>query len=380
MKKTLLLTCLALFSCLYINEAKALTQAEADEISEKFFENWCYFTEGEKAPKVDCMMDCLITSMVNSDDDTYLLSKEGVPGKEYTYNVLYRVPAEVFEEYVEENFFVTSSYIEQLRESFNSINGYDYKEIEGKYYYEFTYELIAAGGWGTAIYTNVKGYKDLGNNYYEFYIYDAALDENYVPSDDDILDQDHVNIDGEIFELFKAYRFKVYYTKDELKFASKEQIENSQIAKSSELILYEDLLENETSREFTEKTTSFDISKDEELKFSINSNFELFDKVFVDGKEVDKEMYEAKSGSTIISFKEDYIKNLTEGEHTFKTTFKDGSSAETKFTVQKSVVEGTVPNPDTGLFTGLGLMGLIGALSAGVYVSLKRKNKFIRFN
>ncbi len=57
--------------------------------------------------------------------------------------------------------------------------------------------------------------------------------------------------------------------------------------------------------------------------------------------------------------------NETSQTYTFKITRKD---------VVKE--EGTIKNPATGLFTGLGLMGLVGAVSAGAYVTIKRKNKF----
>lgn len=123
--------------------------------------------------------------------------------------------------------------------------------------------------------------------------------------------------------------------------------------------------------EFIEAPTKFDVTKDKKLTFRIDKDFNLFDKVYVDGKEVDKKMYEAKSGSTVITFTDEYTKTLKDGEHTFKTTFTDGSFAETAFAVGQ-----TISNPETGLFIGVGTVGLIGLISVGLYFLLKNKNVF----
>lgn len=78
------------------------------------------------------------------------------------------------------------------------------------------------------------------------------------------------------------------------------------------------------------------ISEDtEEVSFKINCEFSLFDgKVYLDDKLVDEDLYIAKEGSTIITFKADYVKTWTEGNHTLKVAFADGGSATTEFTVK----------------------------------------------
>ena len=63
-----------------------------------------------------------------------------------------------------------------------------------------------------------------------------------------------------------------------------------------------------------------------------NGDFEKFQSVKVDGIVVDAKYYTVAKGSTIITFKEDYLKTLSTGNHTFELVWTDGS-ATTKFTI-----------------------------------------------
>ena len=101
---------------------------------------------------------------------------------------------------------------------------------------------------------------------------------------------------------------------------------------------------------------TYTITKDGEATFKINGEFSLFDKVYVDGNLVAEENYTAKSGSTIITFKPDYMNSLTEGNHTLKVTYTDGGDATTTFTIAKVAeenngtadkAENTTNNPKT---------------------------------
>lgn len=67
--------------------------------------------------------------------------------------------------------------------------------------------------------------------------------------------------------------------------------------------------------------------KEGDLSFTANGAFKKFVSVFVDGKEVDTANYKAKAGSTIITFKESYVKTLSAGEHTITVTFTDGAAS-----------------------------------------------------
>lgn len=65
-----------------------------------------------------------------------------------------------------------------------------------------------------------------------------------------------------------------------------------------------------------------------------NGEFTKFQRVKVDGTVIDASNYTVTEGSTIITFKADYLKTLSEGSHTFELVWTDGS-ASTSFTVAK---------------------------------------------
>ena len=84
----------------------------------------------------------------------------------------------------------------------------------------------------------------------------------------------------------------------------------------------------------------FNSEDDKNLAFKCNMDYELFEKmgkVYVDEKEVDEKYYTSKSGSTIITFTDEYVDLLSEGEHTLKIALNEGSEGEasTMFTISK---------------------------------------------
>ena len=107
---------------------------------------------------------------------------------------------------------------------------------------------------------------------------------------------------------------------------------------------------------------NYTINKDNELKFRIDAEYSLFDKVYIDNELVDANNYISKEGSTIITFNKDYINNLSVGEHTLKVVFNDGE-ASTKFSVLKEEIENpsTKDNFEKYVITGIvSIVGLIG--------------------
>ena len=118
------------------------------------------------------------------------------------------------------------------------------------------------------------------------------------------------------------------------------------------------------------------ITKNNEAKFRINADYSLFDgKVYVDGVLVDSENYTSESGSTIITFKKEYVDSLSAGEHTLKVTFTDGGEATTTFTVAN--VTPDIDNPKTGdniaLYIVTGVLSMIGLAGAGVFAYRRKQ-------
>ena len=82
---------------------------------------------------------------------------------------------------------------------------------------------------------------------------------------------------------------------------------------------------------------------DDAMTISGNGEFSKFVTVKVDGTEVSKENYTAKSGSTIITFKKEYLNTLSAGTHTCEIVWTDGS-ASTTFTIKATTPEKTDDN------------------------------------
>ena len=80
-----------------------------------------------------------------------------------------------------------------------------------------------------------------------------------------------------------------------------------------------------------------------------------FLRVLVDGTVVDPSNYTVTEGSTIITFKPEFLKTLPEGSHTFELVWTDGT-ASTSFTVAKNTSgnNGGNSNNDSSNTTGSG--------------------------
>ena len=72
------------------------------------------------------------------------------------------------------------------------------------------------------------------------------------------------------------------------------------------------------------------------LVFQCNGKLENLIGVYVDGKAVDKNMYEVASGSTILTLKDEFMKKLANGEHTLRLTYKNDIEIKTNFKVIRS--------------------------------------------
>ena len=88
---------------------------------------------------------------------------------------------------------------------------------------------------------------------------------------------------------------------------------------------------------FTEGTNqTYTIDESKNATFKIDADYSLFtNKVYVDNKLVDSTNYDSKSGSTVITLKDEYLKTLSVGEHTLKVAFSDNGEAITKFTIKE---------------------------------------------
>lgn len=79
-------------------------------------------------------------------------------------------------------------------------------------------------------------------------------------------------------------------------------------------------------------TTSWTPNEDQDLTFHVDNEPEKLDGVYIDNELVDEENYVITRGSTIVTFKDSFLKTLANGEHSIKMAFTDGE-ANMDFTV-----------------------------------------------
>ena len=70
----------------------------------------------------------------------------------------------------------------------------------------------------------------------------------------------------------------------------------------------------------------------------------------------------------------EYLDTLNNGVHTLKVTFKDGGSAETTFTAEK-----TIKNPSTGVGITSGIL-ILALIFTGFYLLIRKQSKFPKHN
>ena len=88
-------------------------------------------------------------------------------------------------------------------------------------------------------------------------------------------------------------------------------------------------------------------NSDETLTFRANGDFSKFTGVKVDDILIDASNYTVASGSTIVTFKADYLKTLSVGTHKLTVVYNDGECS-TNFEIVKAASEQTTPTPTPG--------------------------------
>lgn len=125
----------------------------------------------------------------------------------------------------------------------------------------------------------------------------------------------------------------------------------------------------------TEQTVFTDADS---AKFASDADFSKFDHVEVDGRSVEKKYYAAESGSTVVTFNQDFIKTLEVGKHSIEIVSSDGS-ASTGFTVKAKQQSADPVSPQTGdnsmFYLWLMLLAGSGAVLTGITTINCRKKK-----
>ena len=116
------------------------------------------------------------------------------------------------------------------------------------------------------------------------------------------------------------------------------------------------------------------------LSFTSNATFADFQKVQVDGKDLDASNYTVKEGSTIVTLNAEYLETLSVGKHTLAIV-SDTGTATTEFTIKAAAVTDDTQSPQTGddsnviLWIALLLIAVCGLTGAMVYGQKKKYGK-----
>ena len=107
---------------------------------------------------------------------------------------------------------------------------------------------------------------------------------------------------------------------------------------------------------------------------SSNAAYKHFQKVQVDGKDLDASNYTVKEGSTIVNLKTEYLETLSVGKHTLAIVSETGT-ATTEFTVKAAAVTDDTQSPQTGDDSNIALWIAV-LLAAGTALIYSRKRKY----
>lgn len=106
------------------------------------------------------------------------------------------------------------------------------------------------------------------------------------------------------------------------------------------------------------------ISNNQDLTFKFSGRLENLSKVELNDKELDVKNYEVKSGSTIITLNNNYLKTLSAGDYNLKVTYNDGGYSNVTFKVNEKKEEQDIlpENPETGDGISLIVIGVVVSL------------------
>jgi len=113
---------------------------------------------------------------------------------------------------------------------------------------------------------------------------------------------------------------------------------------------------------------------DGSLSFTANGPFSKFVGIKVDGKEVDEQYYEAKSGSTIITLKQSYLQKLSIGGYTITVVYTDGETSGTFKILAQSTTPATGDDSNIMLYSSVFAVSLA-AIIVLLLAQKKRKQE-----
>ncbi len=121
------------------------------------------------------------------------------------------------------------------------------------------------------------------------------------------------------------------------------------------------------------------IYQGEDLVFKVDGDYSLFDKVYINDEELDKNNYTSKEGSTIITLLKKYLETLEIGTYNIKITYTTGVVASSNFIIKEqenTELTNEIENPNTGdnilIYEFLIFISTLGLISSKKYLNERR--------
>lgn len=105
------------------------------------------------------------------------------------------------------------------------------------------------------------------------------------------------------------------------------------------------------------------------LFIKLDHDYDGFEGLQIDGKDLDRSVYTSASGSTEIWLKAAYLNTLSDGSHTLKAKYSGGESVETVFSIEGTQTTQTARRGQSGIWLILMLLALLGCLIAAYFLT-----------
>ena len=112
------------------------------------------------------------------------------------------------------------------------------------------------------------------------------------------------------------------------------------------------------------------------LYIKLDHDYDGFEGLQVDGKDLDRSSYTSASGSTEIWLKASYLNTLSSGTHTLKAKYAGGESAQTSFSVSGRQTTRTGDGSRLGLWIAIMAAALVAAFAVAWYLFLGKDRRW----
>ena len=104
------------------------------------------------------------------------------------------------------------------------------------------------------------------------------------------------------------------------------------------------------------------------LFFKLDHDYEGFEGLQIDGKDIDRDAYTSASGSTEIWLKASFLNTLPDGSHTLTAKYSGGETVNTGFSIEGTQSTQSVRRGQSGIWIIVMLLALLGCLCAAYFL------------